>query len=75
MNTTSSAVTGGVTVTAATLTPLVTWAMNGFPHPVPESVPYLIAATIVTGAHLCVNLAAQRMQAKQNAALPKGESS
>jgi hypothetical protein len=43
--------TGGVTVTAATLVPLVQWALDGFPHPVPPTVPYLIAAAIVTGVH------------------------
>ena len=60
MNQTSSVVTGGVTVTAATLAPLVTWALNGFPRPIPDSVPYLIAAAIVTGTHLVCNLIAER---------------
>jgi len=57
---TSSAITGGVTVTAATIAPLVSWAINGFPHPIPDSVPYLIAAAIVTGAHLVCNMVATR---------------
>jgi hypothetical protein len=51
MNSTSPVVTGGVTVTAATLVPLVQWAMGGFPKPIPPDVPYLVAAGIVTGAH------------------------
>ncbi len=53
---TSSVITGGVTVTAATIAPLVSWAIGGFPKPIPDSVPYLIAAAIVTGAHLACNL-------------------
>lgn len=60
MNQPSSVVTGGVTVTAATIVPLVQWAMNGFPHPIPPDVPYLIAAALVTGAHAAYNLLAAR---------------
>ena len=60
MDKTSSVVTGGVTVSAATLVPLVTWALAGFPQPIPDSVPYLIAATIVTGGHALYNLVATR---------------
>ena len=55
MNQTSSIVTGGVTVSAATLVPLVTWAMAGFPAPIPESVPYLISAGIITAGHALYN--------------------
>ena len=61
MNNPSSVITGGVTVTAATLVPLVTWAMNGFPHPIPDSVPYLIAAGIVTVSHATYNVLAARL--------------
>lgn len=56
MNQTSSIITGGMTVTAATIVPVVNWAFNGFARPIPESVPYLIAAVVVTVAHLVVNL-------------------
>lgn len=56
MTQTSSVVTGGVTVTAATLVPLVNWALQGFPHPIPDSVPYLIAAGLVTLGHLTYNV-------------------
>lgn len=56
----SSVITGGVTITAATLTPLVQWGLAGFPHPIPDSVPYLIAASLVTGAHAIANLIAAR---------------
>jgi len=57
---TSSVVTGGATVTAATIAPLITWAINGFPKPIPDSLPYLIAAAMVTGAHLVCNLVTER---------------
>ena len=60
MSPTSSMVTGGVTVTAASLAPLVTWALDGFARPIPDSVPYLIAAGIVTGVHFVCNLIAAR---------------
>jgi len=56
MTQTSSVVTGGATVTAATLAPLVTWALEGFPKPIPDSVPFLIAAGIVTAGHLIYNI-------------------
>jgi len=65
MNRTSSVITGGVTVTAATLVPLVEWSLNGFPHPVPTSIPFLIAAGLVTGGHAIVNLYQARVAEKQ----------
>jgi hypothetical protein len=55
MNPTSSLVTGGVTFSAGTLVPLVTWGLTGFHTPIPESVPYLIAAAIITVAHAVYN--------------------
>jgi hypothetical protein len=56
MNPTSSLNTAGVTVSAASLAVFVQWALNGFPHPIPPEVPYLIAAGLVTGAHASYNL-------------------
>lgn len=53
----SSIVTGGVTVSAAMLVPLVTWALHGFPQPIPDTVPYLIAAGLVTAGHALYNIA------------------
>jgi hypothetical protein len=64
-NSPSSIVTGGVTVTAATLVPLVQWAMIGFPKPIPPDVPFLVAAGLVTGAHALLNLFAARAAAKE----------
>lgn len=56
MDKTSSVITGGVTISAATLVPLVTWVMNGMHAPVPESVPYLISAAIITVGHALYNI-------------------
>ena len=69
----SSIVTGGVTISAATLVPLVTWCMNGCPHPVPESVPYLIGAGLVTAGHAIYNIvSAPKPEAVTPASLIKG---
>lgn len=57
MNNVSSITTGGVTLSAAALAPTVLWALNGFPHPIPDSVPVLIAAGLITGTHAIYNLA------------------
>jgi hypothetical protein len=56
----SSVVTGGVTISAATLVPLVNWAISGFPHPVPADIPGVVAALILTGAHAIYNWAQAR---------------
>jgi hypothetical protein len=57
----SSVVTGGVTISAATLAPLVEWCLNGCPHPIPDSVPFLIAAAIITVAHAVYNIAQAKL--------------
>ena len=72
MNQTSSVITGLGTVSAATLSPLVSWALGGFPQPVPESVPYLIAAAILTVGHALYNIAISR---QQNSAPPASSQS
>jgi hypothetical protein len=56
VNQTSSLTTASVTVSAATIAPLVTWAINGFHNPMPETVPYLIAAALVTAGHFILNV-------------------
>ena len=52
----SSIVTGGVTVSAAALAPLVQWALDGFPagH-YPSDAPLLIAAGLITIGHAVYN--------------------
>lgn len=51
----SSVVTGGVTLSAATLAPYVQWLM--FHGTQPIDAPLLIAAAIITGAHALYNVA------------------
>jgi hypothetical protein len=70
MNKTSSIVTGGVTMSAATLVPLVQWAMNGLPKPIPDGIPLLVAAGLITGAHALYNIYAARAAAKAIPASP-----
>lgn len=55
MTQTSSLITGGVTVSAATFAPLVSWGLTGFHTPVPEDVPFLISAVIITICHALYN--------------------
>lgn len=64
MNQVSSLVTGGTTITAATLVPMLQWLLAGCPKPIPDSVPYLVAAVIVTGAHALGNWWAGRQVVK-----------
>ncbi|HDR9123307.1 TPA: hypothetical protein QDB31_000285 [Burkholderia vietnamiensis] len=73
MNQVSSLVTGGTTITAATLAPMLQWLLAGFPLPIPESLPYLVAALIVTGAHAIGNWWASHQAAKNNAPAPTAE--
>ncbi|CAJ3066200.1 Uncharacterised protein [Burkholderia pseudomallei] len=68
MNQISSLVTGGTTITAATLVPMLQWLLAGCPKPIPDSVPYLVAALIVTGAHALGNWWTNRQAAKTDRA-------
>ncbi|KVP90697.1 hypothetical protein WJ95_09320 [Burkholderia ubonensis] len=63
MNQTSPLVTGGATITVATLDPLVSWALTGFHAPMPVAVPGVVAALLMTGAHALVNLISSRRTA------------
>ncbi|WP_124661140.1 hypothetical protein [Burkholderia sp. Bp8998] len=73
MNQVSSLVTGGTTITAATLAPMLQWLLAGCPLPIPDSLPYLIAALIVTGAHAIGNWWVNRQTAKADAPAPAAE--
>ncbi|MBR8343089.1 hypothetical protein KDX40_04965 [Burkholderia ambifaria] len=63
MNQTSPWLTGGATITVATLEPLVRWGLTGFAHPIPDAVPGVIAALLFTGAHAVLNWIASRNSA------------
>lgn len=56
----SSIVTGGATMTAATITPLVMWALSGFKMAMPTEVPFVVASLIFTGVHALVNMLGSR---------------
>ncbi len=73
MNRTSSIITGGLTLSAATVEPLVSWALNGFPHPIPTSVPLLIAALIITVGHAIYNIMLNRADSSKPAAASPGD--
>jgi hypothetical protein len=68
MNQTSSLVTGGATLTAASLVPAVQWAATGFKGPMPPEVQLLVAGAIVTVIHAMGNFASTRYSAKTPAA-------
>lgn len=53
---TSSIVTGGVTISAATVEPAVQWALTAVFHaPVPESVSVLVTGLVCAAAHAAIN--------------------
>lgn len=60
MEKTSSMVTGGATLTAASLVPAVQWVSAGCPVPMPVEVQLLIAGAIVTAIHAVGNWFAAR---------------
>jgi hypothetical protein len=68
MNQTSSMVTGGATLTAASLVPLVQWAAMSFKGPMPAEVQLLVAGAIVTVVHAVGNVIAARTAPKPPAA-------
>jgi hypothetical protein len=61
MNQTSPWLTGGATITAVQLEPLVRWGLTGFHAAMPDAVPGVVAALLFTGAHALLNLLASRM--------------
>lgn len=68
MNQTSSLVTGGATLTAASLVPAVQWAATGFKGPMPPEVQLLVAGAFVTVIHAIGNVIAARTAAKSSSA-------
>lgn len=65
MNGTSIA-TGGITVSAATLEPAVSWALSAVFHsPAPESVSVLVTGLLGAAAHAVLNYINARSAAKQ----------
>lgn len=52
----SSVTTGSITFTAASLEPVVSWAVNGFHAPIPEAVPLLLSAFAIAIGHAAYNV-------------------
>lgn len=69
----SSIVTGGIGLSAASLVPLISWGLDGFTRPVPQQVPYVIAALLVAGGHLAVNYYRDKKADKSAAPTPAPE--
>lgn len=65
MNQTSPFITGGATITAATLEPLVRWGLTGFHAPIPDAVPGVVAALLFTAGHAALNWFASRTKTPQ----------
>jgi hypothetical protein len=61
VNQASPWLTGGATITVATLEPLVSWALTGFHQPMPAAVPGVVAALLLTAAHAVVNIVGARL--------------
>jgi hypothetical protein len=55
MSQASPLITGGATITVATIEPLVSWAITGFHQPMPAAVPGIVAALLLTMAHVLAN--------------------
>lgn len=52
----STVITGGVTISAATLEPAVSWALSALFHvPIPESVAVLVTGLVASGVHAGIN--------------------
>ncbi|CDY79499.1 hypothetical protein BGLT_02280 [Caballeronia glathei] len=74
MNNASSLITGGATLTAASLVPAVQWASMGFPMPMPPEVQLLVAGALVTAIHAVCNVLAARAAAKAEPKAPAVQS-
>jgi hypothetical protein len=66
MNTSTALNTGGITVSAATLEPAVSWALSALVHvPVPESVAVLVTGLLGAAVHAGIDFVKNRASAKQ----------
>lgn len=68
MSQTSSIKTGAITLTAASLVPIIDWAAQMMHIVIPMEAQLQISAFIITGAHAAYNYLMARAAAKQPAA-------
>ena len=68
MNQTSSIQTGAITLTAASLVPIIDWAAQAAHVTIPMEAQLQISAFIITGAHAVYNYLMARANAKKGAA-------
>jgi len=61
MNKTSPVMTGAAAITAYQIAPLITWLLNGCPHPVPSEVPIIVSAGLLMLAHGVCNIISTRL--------------
>ncbi|VVE13246.1 hypothetical protein PCA20602_02747 [Pandoraea capi] len=61
MSQTSSVVTGGITISAATLQPAVSWLLSQTFHtPVPDTVSALVTGLVAAAVHVALNELSRR---------------
>jgi len=53
----SAVTTGSITLSAASLEPVVSWFFHGRPDPMPENIPLFVAAALITVGHIVYNIA------------------
>lgn len=70
MNQTSSIQTGAITLTAASLVPIIDWAAQSMNVKIPMEAQLQISAFIITGAHAAYNYVMARAAAKKTTNTP-----
>ncbi|KWF90410.1 hypothetical protein WL95_27680 [Burkholderia cepacia] len=70
MNSTSSIQTGAITLTAASLVPIIDWIAQAMHVTIPMEAQLQISAFLITGAHAVYNYLMARAASKKSAAAP-----
>lgn len=63
---TSSVITGGITLSAAGIVPLIQWGFDGFSKPVPPGVVLILAAIAFPIGHAIYNLTMNLIEGHQS---------
>lgn len=72
MSKVSSVVTGGVTITAASIEPTVSWALHGFAGAPPSNTALILSALLVTLIHALYNRLTKESIPDANSEKPSG---